>query len=163
MVLRVNLNLNNMSSYIPDSDKILLAQPFYNIHDTFSRPIAMYKNSEEVVINTNPNNNIFFPDAPFNDQIQNIIVSGMFNARIKYMTREDLNFFANSRGDADDQITIKIEMGMVRIKLDATGAAYLFDAKRVKFDNDIFEPVTSKRPHGLFISDFYTFFLKKIN
>ncbi len=152
-----------MSSFISDADKILLAQPFYQLHDTFSRPIAMYKKEQEVVINSNPNNNIFFPDSPQSDQVQNIIVSGMFNARIKYLTKEDLQFFAKAPGSSEDQITIKLEAGMVRLKLDVTGSQYLFDAKRVVFDEDIFEPVTSKRPHGLFVPDFYTFFLKKIN
>ncbi len=153
-----------MSSYISQADKTALSQVFYNIHDTFARPIAMYKNAQQVVISTNPDNNAFFPGAPFNDTIQNVVQSGVFQARIKYMTREDLQFFETSAaGKGSDQNTLKIEAGMVRIKLDPTGSAYLADATRVRFDNDNFEIVTSKRPHGLFTPQFDTYFLKKIN
>jgi len=153
-----------MSSYISAADKLALAQPFYNIHDTFKVPIVMYKDAQQVVISTNPQHNAMFPGAPFNDTLQNVTQSGVFNARIKYMAKEDLDFFnTTTRGKGEDQNTLKIEMGMVRLKLDVTGSAYLSDATRVVFDGDVFEPMTSKRPHGLFVRDFDTWYLKKIN
>ncbi len=148
-----------MPSFIPASEKTGYSQPFFDLHDTFSRPITMYKSSEQIVTIINNDNNVFFPDAPFNDVTQTVIQSGVFSARIKYITKEDLKFFST----AQDQITIKLEEGMVRLKLDVSGSSYLTDAKRVIFDETIFEPVTSKRPHGMFVPDFYTFYLKKIN
>jgi hypothetical protein len=68
-----------------------------------------------------------------------------------------------SKGEAADQVLLKKEEGLVRIKVDATGAAFLFGTTRVEMDDDIFDMRTSKRPHGLFKPDFYTFFLKKVN
>jgi hypothetical protein len=52
---------------------------------------------------------------------------------------------------------------MVRLKLDVSGSAYLADAKNVVFDGTMFEKATSKRPHGLFTGQYYTYFLKKVN
>jgi hypothetical protein len=62
-----------------------------------------------------------------------------------------------------DQVNLRKEEGQVRIKLDPTGASYLFDAKRVTFDGEVFTIGTSKRPHGLFTPHFYDFWLQKEN
>lgn len=153
-----------MSSLIPNSDKVGLADVFNSLHDTFARPVTMFKSSQEVVIQSSPQNNIFFPDAPTNDVVQNVIVSGMFNARIQYAPKEDLKFLSALMGaGGSDQITLKTLEGIVRVKLDPTGAAYLQDAQKVRFDNNIYEVFTDSRPHGLFTPNFYTFFLKRTN
>jgi len=150
------------SSFLSSSQKTSLGDQFFNLHDTFARPITMFKTARQVVINTTPENNIFFPDAPTNDEVTETIVSGCFNARIKYNPKQDLSFLGAGHS-SDDQITLKASDGIVRIKLDMTGAAYLEDATRVRMDNNIYEVFTDPRPHGLFKPDFKTFFLKLVN
>ena len=137
------------------------------IHDTFARPIFIFRQSENIIITTNPSNNSLFSNAPFNDQVQNVAVSGIFNARILYKDMEPLGEYEpfGIRKLGGDQVNLRKEEGMVRIKLDPTGASYLFDAQRVQFDGTIFSIRTSKRPHGLFANPprFYDFYLQKEN
>lgn len=154
-----------MSSLIPSGVKAIYENKFNLIHDTFSRPISIYRQAQTIVITSNPANNALFQNAPFNDQVQNVAVSGVFNARILYSKKEDLQMFTpfGIRKLGGDQVNLQNEQGQVRIKLDPTGASYLFDAKRVEFDGDIFTIRTSKRPHGLFTPYFYDFILQKEN
>lgn len=153
-----------MSSLISPQEKTCLAANFFNIADTFSRPVTFFKTAQEVVISTSSENNLYFPGAPDNDVIQEVIQSGVFAARIKYDPKEVLTLFGGAQeGNGADQITAKIQNGWVRLKLDATGAAFMANTTRARFDGDIFEVMTSKRPHGLFDPQFETYYLKKLN
>lgn len=154
-----------MSSILSNAVKNLYQTQFNLIHDTFARPILIFRQGQNVVISSNPGNNQFFSNAPFNDTVQTVAVSGSFNARILYSKREDLEMFEpfGIRKLGGDQVNIQKEAGAVRIKLDPTGASYLFDAKRCTFDGDVFTIRTSKRPHGLFTPNFYDFYLQKEN
>lgn len=152
-----------MPSYFTDADKTSLTNEFYNIADTWGRPVCMFKTAAQVVILSNPDNNSFFPSAPFNDKVENIIVSGVYQARIQYNPKQDLSFLAsNEAGGGNTQETLKASNGIVRLKLDYSGAAYLQDATRVTFDNSEFEVFTDPRPHGLFAPIFKTFYLKRV-
>lgn len=152
------------SSYLSDSEKDDYDAQFFNLHKTFARPITIWKSAQQIVITTNPANNYLFESAPFNDTTNIIQVSGVFQARILYNKNEELkNFTTTNRNEASDQINILRQAGDVRIRVDVTGANYLFDAKRVTFDGEIFNVTTSQRPHGLFNPNFYDFFLTKLN
>ena len=141
-----------------------MANVFGTLHDTFARPIYIFKQRDETIITENPNHNFIWEQAPSNTETKSVIVSGMFTARILYgKEQKEQNFISPKVGGAEDQIAARLDMGEVRIKLDATGAAFLGSATRVKFDDEVFQILTSKRPHGLFDPKWYTFFLKKIN
>ena len=154
-----------MSSLISTGNKIIYSSQFNLIHDTFARPISIYRQGQNIIIATNAANNQFFQNAPFNDKVQTVAVSGIFNARVLYSKIEDLEMFTpfGIRKLGGDQVNLQHEQGQVRIKLDPTGASYLFDAKRVEFDGEIFTIRTSQRPHGLFVPNFYDFILQKEN
>lgn len=154
-----------MSSFINQLNKVLFADQFNVLHNTFARPISIYRNAEQIVINTNPANNFLFQgeNVPFNDTVKDIPVSGVFNARIRYNTKQDLEMFAGlgGRKQGGEQINIQQSKGVVRIKVDPTGSTYLFGANRITFDGTIFTLRSDQRPHGLFIPNFYDFFLQK--
>jgi hypothetical protein len=151
--------------FISLSDQAIIGEPFNNLHATFARPITIFRDENQVIINTpSPNDNFLFPGAPNNSFISGVQVSGIFLARIKYPEKQALNFFSTSVGTSQDQINIRKEDGLVRIKLDPTGATYLQGAQRVILDGDLFTIDTSKQPHGLVsIIQFYTFYLKRDN
>lgn len=149
-----------MASLISASQKASLQSQFFAMHDTFARPIVAFKSATHVTVSTNPNYNPFFNGAPANDVENVYIQSGVFNARIKYNAEQELNLVI---GGATDQVNLNKADGVVRIKVDVTGAAYFQDVERAEFDGDLFELFTDKRPHGLFTPDFFTFFLKKLN
>lgn len=135
------------------------------LHDTFGRDIVMYKTAQQVTISTNPKNDYIWESAPTNDVVQSIPVSGVFKARIRYGTNQGrMQMNTTTQGKGSDQLNIELEVGDVRLKLDATGAAFIQDAVRVVFDGTVFNVETPKRPHGILNnSQFYDFTLKRLN
>lgn len=154
----------NAGSFLTDSQQDALGNVFFNLHATYARPIIIWKTARKTVILSNPANSYIFDNAPFNDDIQVVPVSGLFQARILYGKQQPLEQFSTPQSkEATDQINIRNEKGIVRIQVDATGASYLFDAKQVTFDNEIFDIDATQRPHGIFSPKFYTFYLTKLN
>lgn len=136
---------------------------FNDLHATFARPIAIMRDAQQVVTVTSLSNNFLFPDAPVNSVFApGLQVSGVFPARIKYPEQQKRDFFYTSRGSTEDQINLRKEDGLVRIKLDPTGASYLQGAQRVVLDGDLFILEGGKQPHGIVSNiQFYTFYLKR--
>ncbi len=152
------------SSYLSTAQKDSLGNEFFNIHQTFGRAITIWRTAEQIVLASNPSNNYLFENAPFNDVTQPVLVSGTFLARIKYPASEgSVQFAASTSPGNADQTNLQREDGTVRITVDATGNAYLFDAKKVTFDDEIFSINSSDRPHGLFAPKFYDYILRKLN
>lgn len=154
-----------MASFISNQLKNTLSNYFYDLQDTFGRPITIYKTAQETVAITNPDNNYLFASAPFNSTVNTVIQSGVFPARILYGKKEELSQF-NAGPNMQNQV--RLQEGEVRIKLDPTGAAFLAGCERVTFDGTMFKVSTSDRPHGLFIPSgstpkFYTYYLTKLN
>jgi hypothetical protein len=154
-------------SFISQKDADALNDEFFRLHATFARPITIWKTAKQIVLSTNPSNNFLFESTPFNDQVQNIQVSGVFNARVQYpkkMTTVPFVTLNTKDKGGMDQVFIQRDEGDVRIKVDATGMAYLMDAKRVTLDGDIFDIAIAKRPHSLLgAPKFYDFLLTRIN
>ena len=124
----------------------------------------MYKRADQVVISNEPTHNFLWDQAPSNSTTEATLVSGVFQARILYgsdQKRDQFDSATNNNSVA--QNTANVEMGTVRLKLDPTGSAFIQGAERITFDGDIFEVTSSKRPHGLFTPQYFTYFLKKLN
>lgn len=150
--------------FISSADQVSMGDTFNDLHATFARPISIFRDAKQVVINTSSTNNVLFPGAPVNTYVANTQVSGVFLARIRYPDKQARDFFYTSRGSSEDQINIRKSDGLVRIKLDPTGASYLNGAQRVQLDGDYFTMETDKQPHGLVSNiQFYTFYLKRDN
>lgn len=147
-------------SFLTPSQEDSLGNVFFDLHATFARPVVIFQTATETIISTNPAHNFLFPQAPTNDVVQNVIQSGVFQARILYGKKQPSGPFASFK---QGQPVIELEDGEARIRLDATGSAYLAAAERVTFDGNILRVVTSARPHGLFAPKFNDFYLRKLD
>lgn len=145
-------------SFLTPAFKNQLNNTFNDLHATFGRPIAIFRTALEIVIENSASNNYLFDQAPFNSAKTEVVQSGVFLARILYGKKELLNPF---QVQSNEQNMIRLQDGEVRIKLDPTGASYLGNCERVRFDNTLFTVDTPKRPHGLFDPNFQTFFLRR--
>jgi len=152
-------------SLISQADQVFFGDNFNNLHATFARPISIFRDENQVIINNpSPNDNFLYPTAPTTSFVSGVQVSGIFPARIKYPEKQTLTYFYTSRGSTEDQIVPRKMDGLVRIKLDPTGASYLEGAQRVMLDGALFQIDTSPQPHGLVSNiQFYTFYLKRDN
>ncbi len=153
-----------MADLFSPSQKAAFEQTQRDIHDTFARPITIFKNSQKTVIFSNPDHNFIFDAGPNQTVTEDVIVSGTFNARILYKPDQKDEMFKGGDGNLNQtQNFQEMQLGEVRLKLDITGRNFLLDAKRVEFDGEIFNITSAQRPHGLFTPQFYNFYLTRLN
>ncbi len=147
-------------SLLTDAEKIDLSNQMWIVHDTYARPIAIYQTAYQTVISTNPSTNILFDNAPFNSPTETVIQSGIFQARILYGKKQDVSYLSSHQ---TEQNMILLEDGEVRLRVDATGAAFLSSCERATFDDTIFTVESSQRPHSLVgAPNFFDFYLKRV-
>lgn len=146
-----------MASFLTAAQKAAYESVMQDMHDTFARSIFAYKESQKVIVSTDPNFNYLYNNVK---GVSKIVRKSQFKsllARVLYMDKQtEVNFDA----DVSSQIKVSHDIGEVRIKLDADGYAYFKDAKRVEIDGRLFFKVTDVRPHGLFRPKFYTYYLR---
>lgn len=151
-----------MANLISDTERTYLESLMDDMHDTFARDIVIIKDAKRVIISTDVNYNYLYNNVSgtFNTTVQNQPQKQTFQARILYGKKllED-----NMDGDIDSQTNIDLPAGHVRIKLNQDGYDYIKKAKRVTFDDKIFEIQSDDRPHGLFRPRYYTFYLRPLD
>lgn len=146
------------TSFISPANEDALNNIFNKMQATFGRPITIYQTAQETVLVTNPNNNYLFNQAPDNSLTSTVIQSGVYLARIQWGKKQ---LTAQFGGAPNMQNQIQLAEGECRIKLDPTGAAFIADAERVQFDDNILYVKSDPRPHGLFDPNFRTFYLTR--
>ena len=148
-----------MASLISDSDKAAYNSVIDDIHDTFARPIVVYKEAEKVVIATSNTFNPYYANnGAAAKTITNVPQSQTFQARIYYW--RDFQDEKFNKYDLDNQAKIQLDKGTVRLKVNEACYVYIKDAKRIEFDGSRFLIDSSFRKHGLFGVQYYTLYLK---
>jgi hypothetical protein len=140
---------------LTQDEKNAYSQVFINIHDTFSRPIFVWKLPDRTIISTTQDYNFLYLEQPDIEQSFTPI-SGIFNARIKW----------NDPTISHDQKDIRetIRGNTCRIKVQADALAYISGAERVEIDGRPCNLINSSKVsqvHGLFTGDFYTLYLEE--
>lgn len=146
-----------MASFLSAAQKAVYEAVMQDMHDTFSRSIFAYKESQKIIVSTDPNFNFLYNNVK---GVNKIVRSTQFKklaARVLYMDKQKEVMFDS---EVDSQIKVQHDIGEVRIKLDAEGYSYFKDAKRVEIDGKLFFNITEVRPHGLFKPKFYTYYLR---
>lgn len=127
------------------------------MHDTFSRSIFAYKESQKLILSTDPNFNYLYNNVKGVSQILRKSQFKSIKARIQYMDRDNTVMYDN---EADAQIKAQGPVGEVRIKVDHEGNEYFKDTKRVEIDGRMFFKVSDVKKHGLFSPKYFTYYLK---
>jgi hypothetical protein len=135
-----------------------------NIADTFKREIVVYKSPNKIIVSSDPNYN------PFDSNNQNIFnpenewVQSKFYARILYRNYQDGPYMTPYVGGTLDEAQAKLRSaeGIVRIKIHKNDYEnFIKEAKKIEFDGFMFLVETLERPHGLFNTQYYTYYLKR--
>jgi hypothetical protein len=140
---------------LTQDEKNAYSQVFVNIHDTFSRPIIVWKIPNRTIISTTQNYNFLYQEQPDIEQ-SFVPESGIFNARIKW----------NDPTITHDQKDIRetIRGNTCRIKVQADAIPYISGAEKIQVDGRSFNLVSASKIsqlHGLFTGDFYTLYLEE--
>jgi hypothetical protein len=150
-----------MTSFIDNIDKDGLESVFDDLHDTFARDIKFIKDSQKIILSTNPNYNYLYKNTQGQmSSVKNKIIQTTMKARILYVGRQ---FEDSFDAEAGAQIKVDKHVGEVRVKVNKDGYDFLKGAKRCELDGRIFTISSDERPHGLFSPKYYTFYLKPVD
>lgn len=153
-----------MSSLIPDiPTQTALQQAILNVFDTFKRALTVYVLAQKAYISTDPNysrfgqhdQNVFAP--PVTPQPTVIYGTILYNKTMNW------DFIEPATRSNFDQNKLRNSMGEVRLKVDADGYALMQGVQLVQIDNFEFKIVTTPRPHGVFASALWTYYLEKVD
>jgi hypothetical protein len=141
-------------NYLTTAEKSAYSQVFYDIHDTFSRNIVIFKHPTATLISSQSEYNFLYSQQT-NTDIVYTPVSGVFPARIKWAHADKIN-------DARDiRPTILGNYCHLKIKLDALQFLSGARGQRIEVDGRTVNWIGSSEVHGLFVPDFYHVYLKE--
>jgi hypothetical protein len=143
-----------MAGFISNAQKEAIKGIVDRIHETFARPIIVYRFGQKVSFYNNLNyNKLYKKSSPIEQQnlSQN---SKTIMARIQYKNFDQRDFFQNST-----QEKIVIPEGTIYLKVDREAYLYMHDAKTVEFDERTFSIQSPGQPLGMFGPQYYKFLL----
>jgi hypothetical protein len=141
-----------MAGYLTDKQKAGYSKAFQKLHDTFARPVKVWKTPERVVISSDVNYNFLYNEQE-SIEVSYTPISGIFDCRIQWQDP--------SRTMGWPEIREEIRGNICRIKARKDFVGFISDAERIEIDGRPVQPMGTNRPHGLFNVDFYTLFFKE--
>jgi hypothetical protein len=141
-----------MASFLQEQQKQNIRNIIDNIHDTFARPITVYKEGQKVVIATTPSFNKLYKTNLSTSSVDLVQNSRTFTARIKYAKYQDQPFF--QEGSAEK---ISLQQGITTIKVNAEAYAYMQGANYVEVDGRAFQIEGDAQPQGMFGPQYYKY------
>jgi hypothetical protein len=141
-----------MPSLVSNAEKLSWANEFNNIHDTFARPVTVWKTPERVVVSSDPNYNFLYNEQE-SIEVTYIPVSGKFDCRIQWQDPSKMGGWPEIREEVRGNIC--------RIKAKKDFVDFISDAEKIEIDGRPVQALGTNRPHGLFNIDFYTLFFKE--
>lgn len=141
---------------ISKDEKNAYSKVFFNIHDTFSRPIYVWRTPERTVISTTSDFNFLYVEQDDAEEVAYKPISGIFKARVKW----------GDPGVVHDYKDIRetIRGNTCRIKVQSDAVPYISGSERIEIDGRNFNLTSAVRVsqlHGLFTGDFYTLVLEE--
>jgi hypothetical protein len=146
-----------MSDLLTAEEKAEYSLAIQDIHDTWKRPVLIWKNAEQTIIDSTENFNYFYRNSPqLNQPTTYEAVSGVFDMRIRW-------------GDPTKDNNLKdlkpeVHGNLCRMKMEQDAFDFLSnDAKHIEIDGRKCVVEGFSRPHGLFDIQYYTVFVRETN
>lgn len=140
-----------------DAEKSFFASCIHDVHETFCRDITVCSEPIRTVVDPNVNPLYQFPrDA---SKVVLTPVSTVINARILAGTPSNETL---ADGTKYNDVPVAIPAGKVRIKVEKQYHQLISDCKRIDIDGMKYTVESHSRPHGIFETNYYTYFLRPI-
>lgn len=144
---------------ISDAEKASLIADLDNVAQVWNRSITGYKPVNISAQSSTDSFNYIYQNTTPESSITTTTVSGVFDARVWYLPA-DSNYIKNI---PIDDAQLKASKGIIRLKLNEAGYAFISDSKYVKFDDRTCQVVSDIRRHGLFGADYITLYLMMVD
>ncbi len=146
-----------MSNLISSTELAGLISGFNDIHDTFCRPVAIYKEPIKTAVAVDQSNFLYgFGESQVTDAFTYTEVSGVYPATIKYSDPQNVNI------DLNDDTRSYISAGGLVIKVKKDARDFIQNGKTEKFvvDGRTFFMDSEETKHTFLNDGFYVFKLK---
>lgn len=144
------------TSYLSPTQKRNIADVFDSIHQTFQRPITIYKDGERISLSSNSQYNAFYKTQSSNTEFSEVSLET--TARIRYV-KSDEELFKFSDGTAGGvQNKVALPAGSVKIKVNREGYEFIKDAKRIELDGNRYAIVSNARQIAMFGPDYSPYY-----
>ena len=144
------------TSYLSATQKRNIANVFDSIHETFQRPITIWKVGERVSLASNSQYNSFYRQQSSNTEFTEVSLET--TARIKYV-KADEELFKFSDGTAGGvQNKVILPAGSVKIKVDRAAYEFIKNAERLELDGNRFAVVSNARQIAMFGPDYSPYY-----
>jgi len=153
-----------VADLISGGDKADMEAAIADIHDTFARPIIIYKNKTEIFVATNPvfesSYNALYQklkNPQKNADTKTTVTKTTVNARVQYRSVQD----ESDAGGTGAQINVQWGSGELRLKLDEEGYKAFKFATKIEIDGVVWRIVTDASRAGLFTPQYYVIYLER--
>ena len=146
-----------MADFFTSGQKQQLEDVFVNIHDTFGRPITIYKQKKTIFVATNQTYNALYKRIKDSTTTKDVVTATTVQARVQYLNKQYIEEEYAFRA----QTNLPISEGQLRIKLDEAGYALFKFAKTIEIDGNVWAIKTDASRIGLFTPHFYMLFLER--
>jgi hypothetical protein len=140
-------------NYLTQQEKSAYSKVFYDMHDTFSRNIVVWRHANTTLISTSDDYNFLYSQVQPSITVQYTPTSGIFPARIQWEHSWKI-------ADARD-IRPTIRGNYCQIKVKGNALPWISGADRIEIDGRPMNWIGSSEIHGLFTGDFYHLYLKE--
>lgn len=145
------------TSYLSATQKRNIADVFDSIHQTFQRPITIWKNGERVSLSSNSQYNAFYREQSSNTEFSEVSLET--TARIRYVKAdEELFSFKDGSAASGNQNKVALPAGSVKIKVNKEAHEFIKDARRVELDGQRFAIVSNARQIAMFGPDYSPYY-----
>lgn len=126
-----------------------------DLFDTFSRPIIVYKEPKKIINQISTNSMPGYGEAAIKTNITYIPVSGVFNAKVKYNPKQDLELLP--------ELKSRLSKGVVKIKVEREARDFIVKngkTEKVMIDNKPYNVVTDDTMKRFITAEYFVFFLE---
>lgn len=142
-----------MASFVSDEEKLVLGNVFNNIHDTFSRPVVVWKTPERIVVSSDVNYNFLYHEQDQSLEVNYVPISGIFDCRIQWQDPSKMLGWP--------EIKEEVRGNICRIKAKKEMVDFMSNHEKIEIDGRPVQSLGTNKPHGLFKNDFYTMFFRE--
>jgi hypothetical protein len=144
-----------MASLLSSTEVSAATGVMQDLFDTFSRPILIYKEPKKIINQLSTNSLPGYGEAAIKTNISYIPVSGIFEAKVKYNPKQELELLP--------ELKSRVSKGVVKIKVEREARDFIVQngrTEKIVIDNKPYNVITDDTMKRFLTSEYFVFFLE---
>jgi hypothetical protein len=144
-----------MASLLSSTEVSAATGVMQDLFDTFSRPILIYKEPKKIINQLSTNSLPGYGEAAIKTNISYIPVSGIFEAKVKYNPKQELELLP--------ELKSRVSKGVVKIKVEREARDFIMQngrTEKIVIDNKPYNVITDDTMKRFLTSEYFVFFLE---